>query len=167
MKRTRAAGYEDDHDNDKGFREQPRDVLESFQLALRHKEQVMALGAQQRHQKFMQDYTRFYKKSPAVASASTSQASESTRSDFDVVRKHHRFIRTVEDDCALEEDWERRVAKRYYDRLYKEYVLVELRRCAQRQLAMRWRTEKEVLRGKGQFVCAALDCECADGLQSW
>ncbi len=31
---------------------------------------------------------------------------------------------------------------------------------------MRWRTEKEVVSGKGQFACAAKGCENATGLES-
>ena len=36
-----------------------------------------------------------------------------------------------------------------------------------RQFAMRWRTEREVVVGKGQFVCAELSCREKDGLVSW
>merc|ERR1712048_652221 len=33
--------------------------------------------------------------------------------------------------------------------------------------AMRWRVEKEVQEGKGQFVCGARKCEERKGLRSW
>lgn len=32
---------------------------------------------------------------------------------------------------------------------------------------MRWRTEREVINGKGQFVCGHKSCECAQQLTSW
>ena len=32
---------------------------------------------------------------------------------------------------------------------------------------MRWRIEKEVLEGKGQFCCGAKRCPIRDGLKSW
>jgi protein FRA10AC1 len=58
-----------------------------------------------------------------------------------------RFLRTEKDDEDL--TWEKRLAKRYYDKLFKEYALVELRFYKEGRLAMRWRNEKEVVRGKG------------------
>lgn len=35
------------------------------------------------------------------------------------------------------------------------------------RLGMRWRTQKEVVSGKGQFVCGAKGCEASDGLCSY
>jgi len=34
------------------------------------------------------------------------------------------------------------MAKKYYDKLYKEYALVDLRRFEKGQIGCRWRTEK-------------------------
>ena len=56
----------------------------------------------------------------------------------------------MESDAQLE--WERRLAKRYHDKLFKEYCLAELKFYKENKIAMRWRTEKEVADGKGQFV---------------
>lgn len=35
------------------------------------------------------------------------------------------------------------------------------------QIAMRWRTHEEVVTGKGQFICADLNCDKEKGLKSW
>ena len=34
-------------------------------------------------------------------------------------------------------------------------------------MALRWRVEKEVIVGKGQFICANKRCDCRDNLTSW
>ena len=49
-----------------------------------------------------------------------------------------------------DEPWERKLAKRYYEKLFKEYCLADLSRYRENMLALRWRTEQEVLEGKGQ-----------------
>lgn len=35
------------------------------------------------------------------------------------------------------------------------------------QIAMRWRTEQEVVSGKGQFSCGNKTCPEAEGLRTW
>ena len=32
---------------------------------------------------------------------------------------------------------------------------------------MRWRTEKEVIEGKGQFICGEKNCTKIDNMKSW
>jgi len=51
------------------------------------------------------------------------------------------------------------MAKAYYDRLFKEYALVDLSKYKTGQIGMRWRTQDEVFSGKGQFTCASLKCD--------
>jgi protein FRA10AC1 len=124
------------------------------------------------------------------------------QTDLDVLLEHHRFI--WEDDDDQGEDgksslsWGQRLAKKYYERLYREYCICDLSRydenkvrlsqanltrliCdyfgrtmthwrltfSELQIAMRWRTEKEVIGGKGQFACAAKNCDVSDRLTSW
>lgn len=61
----------------------------------------------------------------AVAAA----ALASTVTDEDVLRQHHRFLRTAADDAQDNPaDWGVRLAKRYYARLFKEYAIVDLSR---------------------------------------
>lgn len=63
--------------------------------------------------------------------------------------------------------WGQRVAKKYYDKLFKEYALCELKYYKEGKIALRWRTEKEVIVGKGQFICASTRCDESKKLQSW
>lgn len=62
---------------------------------------------------------------------------------------------------------EEKLAKRYWDRLYKEYAIADLSRFKEKKLGMRWRSEKEVISGKGQFVCGAVHCKSVEFLRSW
>ena len=40
-------------------------------------------------------------------------------------------------------------------------------RYEENKVAMRWRVEKEVILGKGQFICGNKICEQKDELKSW
>ena len=55
--------------------------------------------------------------------ASSSSKKPACPTDFDILKKNHKFLRTEEDDDG---SWEAKLAKKYYDRLYKEYVIAEL-----------------------------------------
>lgn len=54
------------------------------------------------------------------------------------------------DEADSDISWEQRIAKRYYDKLFKEYAICELKRYKEGKIAMRWRTENEVIVGKGK-----------------
>lgn len=41
-----------------------------------------------------------------------------------------------------------RMAKRYYDKLFREYALADLTRYKEGKVGLRWRTEREVVEGK-------------------
>ncbi|KAI8374095.1 protein FRA10AC1 [Choanephora cucurbitarum] len=82
----------------------------------------------------------------------------------DILQENHRFVRSESDDNL---SWEQRVAKKYYDRLFKEYALCELKYYREGKIALRWRTEKEVVVGKGQFICASTRCDTTERLTSW
>jgi Folate-sensitive fragile site protein Fra10Ac1 len=89
-------------------------------------------------------------------------------SDLDVLSSSHQFVRDDERDQELfESDHKVRMARRYYDRLFREYAIIDLSRCAEGLLGMRWRTEAEVLSGKGQGVCAAKGCLSDEELTSY
>ncbi|KAI7860251.1 folate-sensitive fragile site protein Fra10Ac1-domain-containing protein [Circinella umbellata] len=78
----------------------------------------------------------------------------------------YRFIRSDDEDDQ-QGSWEQRVAKKYYDTLFKEYALCELKYYKEGKIALRWRTQREVVHGKGQFVCASTRCDNTDDLKSW
>ncbi|XP_053604833.1 protein FRA10AC1 homolog isoform X2 [Plodia interpunctella] len=86
------------------------------------------------------------------------------RTDLDVIRENHKFL-WEEDDVA--ETWEQQLAKRYYDKLFKEYCICDLTRYKDNKLALRWRVEKEVVMGKGQFQCGNKHCNSDSNLKSW
>eukprot|EP00878_Enallax_costatus_P007838 GHUV01008203.1.p1 GENE.GHUV01008203.1~~GHUV01008203.1.p1 ORF type:complete len:330 (+),score=111.93 GHUV01008203.1:203-1192(+) len=91
-----------------------------------------------------------------------------TVTDEDVLRQHHRFLRTAADDAQDNPaDWGVRLAKRYYARLFKEYAIADLSRYKETKVGMRWRTKAEVESGKGQFVCGAKGCNETFGLGSY
>lgn len=53
------------------------------------------------------------------------------------------------------------MAKKYYAKLFKEYAIVDLSQYESGRIGCRWRTEGEVLSGKGQKTCGAKKCEKA------
>ncbi|KAL3679141.1 hypothetical protein R1sor_022097 [Riccia sorocarpa] len=120
---------------------------------------IKGLTAYDRHKKFMDDYAHFY---PANA---VSGGSAPIKTDMDTLRETYRFIRTEEDDS--ERTWEQRLAKRYYDKLFKEYCIADMSRYKESKIGFRWRTEKEVISGKGQFICGNRKCDEREGLRSY
>jgi protein FRA10AC1 len=62
---------------------------------------------------------------------------------------------------------EKRLAKKYYDKLFKEYCICDLSCWQEKKIAMRWRIDKEVVSGKGQFICGEKRCEEKEHLRSW
>ncbi|TPX39474.1 hypothetical protein SeMB42_g03820 [Synchytrium endobioticum] len=113
-----------------------------------------------KHKALVRDYINFYGHGKPISKTQTLQAT-----DLDVLQQHHKFVRNDEDN--EESTWEQRVAKRYYDRLLKEYALVDLSRYKQGKLGLRWRTQKEVFAGKGQFVCGSIACDSNYNLSAW
>ncbi|KAF2293569.1 hypothetical protein GH714_002884 [Hevea brasiliensis] len=87
------------------------------------------------------------------------------KTDRDTLREGYRFIRTEEDD--MDTSWEQRLVKRYYDKLFKEYCIADMSQYKSGKIGLRWRTEKEVISGKGQFVCGNKHCDEKNGLASY
>ncbi|KAG0072840.1 hypothetical protein BGZ89_002427 [Linnemannia elongata] len=118
------------------------------------------MDAWTKHQHFIENYVKFYNNDKP---SSTQEPRPIT--ERDILHENHRFLRSESDDQDL--TWEKRIAKKYYDKLFKEYALVELKYYKEGRVAMRWRNEKEVIRGKGQFTCGNLKCNESKGLESW
>ncbi|THD23530.1 Cathepsin B cysteine proteinase 3 [Fasciola hepatica] len=132
-------------------------------LAVRH--QLLSMDAYDRHRKLVNDYLQFYGGSWTDFQRDTS----SDRHDLDVIREHGRFLWSEKDEPA---SWSERLAKRYWDKLFKEYCLVDLSRYKENKFGMRWRLEKEVISGKGQFTCGSVHCAATGSveegrLRSW
>ncbi|GJJ73752.1 protein FRA10AC1 [Entomortierella parvispora] len=113
-----------------------------------------------RHQSYMRHYASY--NNPRNLQQHQSRLG---KTENEILKENHRFLRSDQEDEEL--TWEQRIAKKYYDRLFKEYALVELRFYKEGRFAVRWRHEKEVIEGKGQFTCASLRCTESSELQSW
>ncbi|XP_030474287.1 uncharacterized protein LOC115691719 isoform X2 [Syzygium oleosum] len=120
---------------------------------------IRGLNAYDRHKKFVDDYVTFYGKERSA------QANLPVKTDQDTLREGYRFIRTEEDD--MDSSWEQRLVKRYYAKLFKEYCIADMTKYKSGKIGLRWRTEKEVISGKGQFMCGNKHCDETDGLASY
>lgn len=92
------------------------------------------------------------------------RSTENDRNDYAVLTEEHRFLWEPNEKP---ETWEKRLAKAYYDKLFKEYAIADLSRYKENKFAMRWRIEKEVCEGEGQFVCGSKHCSRKEELTSW
>ncbi|KAM6183343.1 protein FRA10AC1 isoform 2-T2 [Erethizon dorsatum] len=122
---------------------------------------LIAMDAYQRHTKFVNDYILYY----GGKKEDFRRLGENDKTDLDVIRENHRFLWNEEDE--MEMTWEKRLAKKYYDKLFKEYCIADLSRYKENKFGFRWRVEKEVISGKGQFFCGNKCCDTKEGLKSW
>ncbi|XP_023698137.1 protein FRA10AC1 [Paramormyrops kingsleyae] len=122
---------------------------------------LISMNAFERHKKFVGDYIMYY--GGKMTDFKRSVVNDKT--DFDVVRENHRFLWREEDHEDM--TWEKDLAKKYYDKLFKEYCISDLSRYKENKFGFRWRTENEVVSGKGQFFCGNKRCEQKEGLKSW
>lgn len=65
--------------------------------------------------------------------------------------------RLINQDGAWEgsERWTPPLALQCCSKLFKEYAIADLSRHKEGRVGLRWRTQKEVVSGRGQFVCGA------------
>ncbi|KFP79334.1 Protein FRA10AC1, partial [Acanthisitta chloris] len=122
---------------------------------------LISMDAYQRHKKFVHDYILYY----GGKIEDFRRSGENDKTDQDVIRENHRFLWNEEDEEDM--NWEKRLAKKYYDKLYKEYCIADLSRYKENKFGFRWRHEQEVISGKGQFSCGNKHCEENEGLKSW
>ncbi|BEJ02707.1 hypothetical protein CcaverHIS631_0705020 [Cutaneotrichosporon cavernicola] len=80
----------------------------------------------------------------------------SNRSEWDVLKQHHRFVRDDEEPADV--SWEERLARAYESKLFKEFALIDLKHFKSKRLALRWRTATEVVEGLGEETCGSLRC---------
>lgn len=140
-----------------------RSVVEEYEReeAKTHRFHVLSLDAYSRHKLYINNYLRYY--GGTLEDFKRDRSNDKT--DCDVLREQHRFVWTDGDEA--ESSWEKRLAKKYYDKLFKEYCITDLSRYKENKVALRWRIEKEVLSGKGQFICGNKKCDVTSDLQSW
>ncbi|XP_020574737.1 protein FRA10AC1 [Phalaenopsis equestris] len=134
-------------------------VFDREERKMQYQSHVRGLNALDRHKRFMNDYVQFY------GNAKKSDGSFPVKTDEDTIKEGYRFIIPEEDD--MESTWEKRLVKRYYDKLFKEYCIADMSQYKKGKIGLRWRTEKEVISGKGQFSCGSRHCDEKDGLGSY
>jgi hypothetical protein len=89
-------------------------------------------------------------------------------SDQLMLEAQHQFVRDDHEDEKLASgQWGIRMARSYSSKLFKEYAIVDLQLYESNRVGMRWRIEKEVISGKGQFVCGSKHCDSATNLHSY
>ncbi|TFK28145.1 hypothetical protein FA15DRAFT_584943, partial [Coprinopsis marcescibilis] len=79
-----------------------------------------------------------------------------------------RFLREDPGDDSTEgsrnaQDWDEQLAAKYYDSLYREFAICDLKHFKSGNFSLRWRTEEEVLEGTGETTCANSRCEFHHG----
>jgi len=126
----------------------------------RQRVKLLQLNAYDRHKQLVNTYQLYFPGSTAAIQ----RDNRNDKRDIDVIRDHHRFLWT---ENEAEESWEVQLAKRYYDKLFKEYCIIDLSRYKENQFGMRWRVEAEVVTGKGQFLCASKKCTERRKLRTW
>ncbi|NWU91889.1 F10C1 protein, partial [Upupa epops] len=122
---------------------------------------LISMDAYERHKKFVKDYILYY----GGKIEDFRRSGENDKTDLDVIRENHRFLWNEDDEADM--NWEKRLAKKYYDKLFKEYCIADLSRYKENKFGFRWRHEKEVISGKGQFSCGNKHCDEKEGLKSW
>ncbi|EFN56799.1 hypothetical protein CHLNCDRAFT_22127 [Chlorella variabilis] len=118
------------------------------------------MNAYERHKKMVHDLVAYY-----GGQAPQGGQAGPAKTDYDLLLENFRFIRSEADDAG--DSWEVRLAKRYYSKLFKEYAIADLSRYREGRVGLRWRTQREVVNGRGQFVCGAQGCEERRGLASF
>ncbi|KAG1796264.1 folate-sensitive fragile site protein Fra10Ac1-domain-containing protein [Suillus plorans] len=93
---------------------------------------------------------------PYVSNRKTTAAAP-TVTEFDILKASHKFLRDGADDEAST-SWNDRLAQKYYESLYREFAICDLKHYRSGNFSLRWRTETEVLSGTGETTCANARC---------
>lgn len=129
--------------------------------------QILSLSAYDRHKQLVNDYVLYFPGATSRLQRDTSR----DRRDIDVIRANHKFLWDEEGSESFkkpeEMTWGQRLAQKYYEKLFKEYCICDVSRYKENKVAMRWRTEAEVMAGKGQFVCGSRKCNENAVLRTW
>lgn len=109
-------------------------------------------SAWDRHQKYVTRYLQVYKRD-GEKEARQEQVDSTARNDWDVLKEKHRFLRDEEEGIneANGFEYDIEVARRYYKHLFKEYAIADMKHYKSGNLALRWRSEDDVVDGIGQF----------------
>ncbi|KAI2658762.1 hypothetical protein H4Q32_016894 [Labeo rohita] len=97
---------------------------------LSDKKSLTAFCKFERHKKFVSDYILYY--GGKIEEFRRSKSKDKT--DLDVVRENHRFLWREEDEEDM--TWEKELAKKYYDKLFKEYCIADLSRYKENKVCL-------------------------------
>lgn len=122
----------------------------------------MRMNCYDRHRKLVKDYITYY---GGKMEDLLPKHPVEVQTDFDLLKEAYRFLPEADDEDNS--TVEKRMAKKYYDKLFKEYCIGYLSRYKEGKIGMRWRTQQEVLQGKGQFVCGHKPCDNTKDLKSY
>lgn len=117
-------------------------------------------SAWDRHKAYVERYLRMYGGDGGQAGRRLSAVHH--RNDWDVLKERHRFLRKddVQVDSRTDGDgtasYDDEVAKKYYRSLFKDLVVADLKHFKSGNVALRWRSEDDVIDGIGQFSECAL-----------
>ena len=120
----------------------------------------LALDAYSKHKLLVNEYLLTHPGSTAKLKRDT----RNDKTEYELLMENHQFLWDEDDQV---DTWAKRLAKKYYDKLFKEYCICDLSRYKENKVAMRWRTQQELIDGKGQFICGDKRCQEKDGLRSW
>ncbi|EPT01631.1 hypothetical protein FOMPIDRAFT_1109616, partial [Fomitopsis schrenkii] len=90
--------------------------------------------------------------------SSSKQAVHGGRSEFEILKASHKFLREDGEADESKLPWDDKLAKKYYDNLYREYAVCDLKHYKSGNFALRWRTESEVVCGAGETTCGNTRC---------
>ena len=94
----------------------------------------------------------------------TDEQSSTYQNDMQILKKHYQFVRNSEGDET--DEYGENLAKEYESKLFRDYAIADLSKYKEGKIGLRWRNESEVIKHKGHFICAALNCEQKEELQS-
>ncbi|EAL71116.1 hypothetical protein DDB_G0272957 [Dictyostelium discoideum AX4] len=131
-------------------------------------ELLKKLDAVERHKKLIENYlNQKNNKNNKKNQQQTEDKYKNFKTDYQVLKENHQFLRDENENEDINQlTWEEKLAKTYYDRLYKEYAIIDLSRYKSGEIGLRWRIESEVIMGRGQFTCANKKCESSSSTSS-
>jgi len=92
----------------------------------------------------------------ALYPSSSSVPNPPGKTEFEILRASHKFLREENDKPN---SWDEQLATKYYDSLFREYAVCDLKHYKSGNFSLRWRTEAEVLAGAGETTCGNTRCE--------
>lgn len=110
------------------------------------------LDAYSRHKLFINNLILYYNKNSKQKSRAETVSDSLKEQRIEIP---HSFLPSTPSEDS---SWEERIAFKYYQKLFKHYALISLVKYKEGRVGLRWRTQKEVIKGKGQFICGSLEC---------